>query len=246
MEKLFITFLSFLFVIAINVGQANAVPDIRGEYSGTYTSVLSNCTDSEKDGTYNNIPFSIIFSNQTGDSFSGSANGTFNIDGFNETEYIQISGTITETGQINGITSHTFMGTGGEGTFTGQLSGNTLSIENHGQDTYGETCKYVRYMSATLDTCKIFTGDLYAPGDPPYLSGSIMSVSPLTGNSNVISYGGLLESYPQNIEVDEQGDLIVAVNNTSGEVVRVDRLTGTPNTYISRGINRFLYRWTRN
>jgi PKD repeat protein len=41
------------------------------------------------------------------------------------------------------------MGTGGEGTFTGQLSGNTLSIENPGHDTFGETGTYIIYISAT-------------------------------------------------------------------------------------------------
>ena len=38
---------------------------------------------------------------------------------------------------------------GGEGTFSGQLSGDELSIKNIGHDTYGDTCGYIRTMSAT-------------------------------------------------------------------------------------------------
>jgi len=142
MKKLLFLLMSFLFVLAVNVGRADAVPDIRGEYSGSYTIVVSNCAES---GTYH-ATLSMTISIQTGNTFSGSATGTFEVDAI---EYIQLSGTITESGQISGNTSHTFLGTGGEGTFTGQLSGDTLTIENPGHDTYGSTCTYIRYMSAT-------------------------------------------------------------------------------------------------
>jgi PKD repeat protein len=135
--------MSFLFVLALIVEHADAVPDIRGEYSGSYTTVVSDCSES---GTYYAI-LSISIPTQTGNTFSGSATGTFDL-GPDAIEYIQLSGTITETGQISGITSHTFLGTGGEGTFTGQLSGDTLSIENPGHDTNGATCTYIRTMSA--------------------------------------------------------------------------------------------------
>jgi PKD repeat protein len=91
------------------------------------------------------------FPTQTGNTFSGTATGTFDLGGLTATEYIQLDGTITESGQVSGTTSHTFLGTGGEGTFTGQLNGNTLTIENPGHDTYGETCTYTRYMTATRE-----------------------------------------------------------------------------------------------
>jgi hypothetical protein len=90
--------------------------------------------DSSSSGTYNAI-LAMSISTQPGNTFSGSATGTFEVDGFTAEEYIQLSGTITETRQISGNTSHTFLATGGEGTFTGQLIGNTLSIENSGLDT---------------------------------------------------------------------------------------------------------------
>jgi outer membrane protein assembly factor BamB len=144
MKKLLLLLMSFLFFLTFNVGRADAVPDIRGEYSGSYTNVVSNCAES---GTYH-ATLSISISTQTGNTFSGSATGTFQVDAI---EYIQLSGTITESGQISGNTSHTFLGTGGEGTFTGQLSGDTLTIENPGHDTYGSTCTYIRYMSATRE-----------------------------------------------------------------------------------------------
>lgn len=150
MKKLLYFLISSLFLLAVNVLHADAVPDIRGEYSGMYTTVVSNCTDSESNGTYN-ATLAMSISIQSGNTFSGSATGTFNIDGFTAIEYIQLSGTITESGQINGNTSHTFVDTGGEGTFTGQLSGNTLSIENSGHDTYGDMCTYKRSMSATRE-----------------------------------------------------------------------------------------------
>ena len=139
-----------IFVLAVYVVNADAVPDIRGEYSGWYTTIVSNCTDSSSNGTYNAI-LSMDISTQTGNIFSGSATGTFDLDGLTAIEYIQLNGTITETGQVSGNTSHTFLGTGGEGTFTGQLTGNTLSIENPGHDIYGETCTYIRSMSATRE-----------------------------------------------------------------------------------------------
>ena len=149
MKKLSLILMSFLFILAVNVGHADAVPHIRGEYSGSYTTVVSNCTDSSSNGTYY-ATLAMSISTQTGNTFSGSATGTFKVDGLTAIEYIQLSGTITESGQISGNTSHTFLGTGGEGIFTGQLSGNTLSLENPGHDTYGETCTYIRSMSCRL------------------------------------------------------------------------------------------------
>lgn len=40
-------------IFAVNIGHADAIPDIRGEYSGPYTIVVSNCADSSSNGTYN-------------------------------------------------------------------------------------------------------------------------------------------------------------------------------------------------
>ena len=132
----------------LSISQVEAVPDIRGQYSGSYTIVVSNCTDSDSDGTYT-AALSMDITTQSGSTFNGSATGTLNYFGMTATENILLSGTITETGYISGTTSHIFLGTGGEGTFIGQLSGDTLTIENTGHDTYGETCSYVRTMSAT-------------------------------------------------------------------------------------------------
>ena len=105
-----------------------------GDYSGSYSTVVSNCTDPYSNGTYNAI-LALNISNQSGNTFSGSATGDF---GFGLIEDIQLSGIITESGQVSGNASHTFADSGGEGTFTGQLNGNTLSIENPGHDTYGD------------------------------------------------------------------------------------------------------------
>ena len=41
MRKLLLLLMSLLFVLAVNVGHANAVPDIRGEYLGSATTVVS-------------------------------------------------------------------------------------------------------------------------------------------------------------------------------------------------------------
>ena len=145
LKKLFYFSILFLFFLAVNVLKAGAFPDIHGEYSGTYTTVVSNCMGSDSNGTYN-ATLAIRIPTQSGNTFSGSATGNF---GYGLIEYIQLSGTITESGQISGNTLHTFVDSGGEGTFTGQLSGNTLSIENPGYDVYGDTCTYTRSMSAT-------------------------------------------------------------------------------------------------
>jgi hypothetical protein len=52
MKKLSLLLISLLSVLAVNAGHADAVLDIRGEYSGLYTTVVSNCTDSSSNGTY--------------------------------------------------------------------------------------------------------------------------------------------------------------------------------------------------
>ena len=168
MKKILLFLMSFLFVLAIGVKHADAVPDIRGEYSGSYTIEVSNCTDLESNGTYYAI-LKMSISAQTGNTFTGTATGTFDLDGLTATEYIQLSGTINDSGQISGTSSHTFLGTGGEGTFTGQLKGNTLSIENPGHDTYGDTCTYLRSMSAARE------GNI-----PPSAN---FSANPTTGNA---------------------------------------------------------------
>jgi hypothetical protein len=147
MKKLLLLFVPFLFLLAVNVWHADAVLDIRGEYSGSCTIVVSNCMDSSDNGTYN-ATLAMSISTQTGNTFSGSATGAFEP---RLVDYIQLSGTVTESGQISGATSSILLDTTGEGTFTGQLSGNTLSIENPGHDTYGDTCTYIRYMSATRE-----------------------------------------------------------------------------------------------
>ena len=138
----------FLFVFTLNVQIAFAFQDIRGEYSGTYSMVVSNCMDSSDNVTYN-LDLEMNISNQDGNTFSGTATGTYKP---GAVEYITLSDSIAQSGQISGDTSHTFSGTTGEGTFTGQLSGDTLSIENLGRDTYGDTCTYIRYMSATRES----------------------------------------------------------------------------------------------
>lgn len=144
MKKLSFLLLSIAFAIFILDGQALAVPNILGEYSGTYSIVVSNCTNSSSIGTYNAV-LEMNISTQNGNTFSGTATGTFEP---GAVEYIQLSGTITESGQLSGNTTHTFLNTAGEGTFNGQLCVDSLSIENAGYDTSGDTCQYTRYMSA--------------------------------------------------------------------------------------------------
>lgn len=101
------------------------------------------------DFAYGSVYNPIDIQHQSGSSFSGTATGTFNVDGMTAAEHIQLTGHIQPSGQISGSTTHTFLGTAGEGTFTGQLSGNTLTIENSGHDTAGDICSYTRHMSAT-------------------------------------------------------------------------------------------------
>ena len=72
MKKLLLILMSFLLVLAVNAGHADAVPDIRGKYSGSYTTVVSNCTDSSLNGTYYAV-LAMNISTQTGEMFSGSA-----------------------------------------------------------------------------------------------------------------------------------------------------------------------------
>jgi hypothetical protein len=124
-----------------------AIPDIRGVYTGSYTIQVSNCTDSSDNGTY--IGSIVVdIPNQQGELFSGTAVGTVNIEGFNVYENITLWGVVTPSGGVSGNTSHTFYDSGGLGTFSGQLTGNTLSILNPGHDTYGDTCSYTRNITA--------------------------------------------------------------------------------------------------
>ena len=50
MKKLSFSLMLVFLLIGIKVELAEAVPDIRGEYSGSYSIVVSNCVES---GTYN-------------------------------------------------------------------------------------------------------------------------------------------------------------------------------------------------
>jgi PKD repeat protein len=149
-------FLRAAFMVSISVfvvyaKHAHAVPDIRGEYSGSYSIDVSNCSDPSDNGTYY-ADLALSITSQAESAFNGTATGSFDVGGATLNENIQLSGTITESGEISGTSSHTFLDTYGEGTFTGQLSGNSLFIENSGQDTSpGDTCTYIRYMSATRE-----------------------------------------------------------------------------------------------
>ena len=97
MKKLMFLLMPLLLVFAVNFAHADAVPDIRGEYSGSYTIVVSNCSDSSDNGTYYAV-LAMSISTQTGNTFSGTATGTFDP---GLVDYIQLSGTITESGQIS-------------------------------------------------------------------------------------------------------------------------------------------------
>ena len=88
MKKIILSFMSLIFVLAFNVGHVRAVPDIRGVYSGSDTTVVSNCSNS---GTYHGT-LTISISTQTGTTFSGKATITYE---FDAVEYIQLSGTIS-------------------------------------------------------------------------------------------------------------------------------------------------------
>ena len=131
---------------SVGIEDENAFPDIRGEYSGSYTMEVANCNDPDMDRTYD---FTVIvyILNQDGNVFSGYAIGT--PAGVPVNENISIAGNITESGRISGATTHIFDATAGEGTFTGQLNANTLTIESSGHDTVGEVCTYVRHITAT-------------------------------------------------------------------------------------------------
>ena len=94
MKKLLLLLMPLLLILFVNIEHAYAVPDIRGEYSGSYTIVVSNCSDS---GTYDAV-LSMTISTQIGNTFSGSATGTFDQDGVTAIGYIQLSGNIMGSG----------------------------------------------------------------------------------------------------------------------------------------------------
>ncbi len=156
--------LSVFLLLLVNINNTQAAPDIRGFYSGTCTTAVSNCSNSNDDGTYN-ADLIISISIQNDNTFSGTAKCTYTI---GISEDIELSGTITDSGQISGTTTHTFSdGSEGEGTFSGQLSGETLTIENPGQDTSGDTCSYTRSMTAQkVPLYASFSADL-SGGNPP-------------------------------------------------------------------------------
>jgi len=139
-----------LIVCIVIATHAGAVPDIRGDYTGSYSIAVSDCDDAESNGTYKGS-LNFLIRTQTGSTFSGSAVGTLSVDGFTGNEYIKLSGSITEDGLISGKTTHTFFDTAGKGTFSGQLNGNTLTIVNTGHDTVGDTCNYTRKITTTRE-----------------------------------------------------------------------------------------------
>jgi hypothetical protein len=79
MKKISFSLMLVFLAIGIRVELAEAVPDIRGEYYGSYTTVVTSCSDSASNGTYNAV-LEMNIPTQSGNSFSGTATGTFNID----------------------------------------------------------------------------------------------------------------------------------------------------------------------
>jgi hypothetical protein len=79
MKKLSFSLMLVFLVIGIKTELAQAVPDARGEYYGSYTTVVTSSSDSASNGTYNAV-LEINIPTQSGNSFSGTATGTFNID----------------------------------------------------------------------------------------------------------------------------------------------------------------------
>jgi len=128
-------------------GENEPIPNILGEYTGSYRIDVANCSDPDMNGTYH-FSINISLDKQNDNSFSGSGIGTTSDLGFPVSEHIAFSGTIDPVGVISGDTSHTFLQTGGVGTFSGKLAGDSLSIINSGQDTFGDVCTYTRNISA--------------------------------------------------------------------------------------------------
>lgn len=75
MRKLSLLLISVFLVVATFFNYALAAPDIRGDYSGSYAAVVSNCMNSSDNGTYN-ATLEMSIPTQSANTFSGTATGT--------------------------------------------------------------------------------------------------------------------------------------------------------------------------
>lgn len=131
-------------IIATDAGQ---YPNIRGQYTGSYTIEVVNWMDPSDTATYTaDAVFNIT--NQNKYSFSGSGTGT--LTELSATENITIYGTVNTTGEVSGRTSSdSFLSPSRYGFFTGQLNGNTLTITNNGSDDSGGHYMHLRDITVT-------------------------------------------------------------------------------------------------
>lgn len=127
--------------------------DVTGTYTGTGSAQLTNCQDPADNI---NIAFNVVISipSQSGQTFSGTATLTANLQGFALEEINDVSGTIDAQGAVSGTLAgdlfvEGFYDSSSEGTFSGTLTGDTLSYSFVTHDTVGDTCTATGSATAT-------------------------------------------------------------------------------------------------
>ena len=135
---------------------AGTVPDSRGSWSGSGTTVRMNCQDPADNRTSNSGSISLMITNQTRSSFAGTTTTTSSRPGFEFIETSNLSGTIAPNGTFSGSGTYSSTINGsfdasGTQTFSGTIDGNTLTAFTTATDTAGDTCTGNDFVTLTRD-----------------------------------------------------------------------------------------------
>ena len=121
-------------------GDLAGFPDVRGEYSGTFTMTTRGCVDPADNGTGTDVDFAFTISQQSGAEFRGGSEPPI---------AVVIVGQITRDGDVRSTWTANLPNLAWEETHIGTLTGDTWTAEFSGRYTVGDTCVYEGETTAT-------------------------------------------------------------------------------------------------
>jgi hypothetical protein len=121
-------------------GDLAGFPDVRGVYSGTFTSTARGCVDPADNGTATDVDFAFTIFQQSGAEFRGGSEPPI---------AVVIVGQITRDGDVRSTWTANLPNLAWQETHIGTLTGDTWTAEFSGRYTRGDTCVYEGQTTAT-------------------------------------------------------------------------------------------------
>jgi hypothetical protein len=228
--------------ITVNSKPVVTVPDARGTWAGTGSGTLGNCQNPIDNGS-GTVPVTLVISNQTRASFSGSGSFSLDLDeglfkiNFSLSGILTPNGAFTASGPFESrrVSDNAFGGSG-IGNFSGTLSNNNLVFSQfEGQTTIGDTCHLTATVSLTRNgpvpmpiiILMNAPNDLNADGTADLLWRNKQSgvVVAWLMNDAAIASTGVLAGVPMNWQIMGMGDVnadgqadVIWRNTTNGVV----------------------------